>query len=119
MNTFSVPTFVAVYLALCGGYLRNTLAGSVVLNSNAIKNLPGGGISNPSQTVSVSPRASASEGGVGQAGATGSLSVSIIKQFCCCVKIYLRILHAIEDYFAHFPSNGMLFTTEFLMSPPT
>ncbi|XP_041921565.1 dickkopf WNT signaling pathway inhibitor 1a [Alosa sapidissima] len=76
MNTFSVPTFLAMYLALCGGYLRNAQGGSVVLNSNAIKNLPGGGISHPSLSVSVSPRASPAVGGVGQAGATGTSSPS-------------------------------------------
>ncbi|KAL2083331.1 hypothetical protein ACEWY4_021104 [Coilia grayii] len=78
MHTFSVPTFVAVYLALCGSYLRNA-QGSVVLNSNSIKNLPGGGISNPSQSVSVSPRASPPVSGVGQPGATGTSSPSTCK----------------------------------------
>lgn len=80
MHTFSVPTFVAVYLALFGGYLRNAQANSAVLNSNSIKNLPGGGASNPSQSVSVSPRASPSVIGVGKPGATGTSSVSISRQ---------------------------------------
>lgn len=79
MNTLSLPTFVAVYLALCCGYLRISLAGSSVFNSNAIKNLPGGGISHPNQSVSASPRASPPASRVGHSGSPGTSSPSSCK----------------------------------------
>ncbi|KAG9346004.1 hypothetical protein JZ751_007819 [Albula glossodonta] len=48
-----VPVFVAFCFTLCG-YFDTVHAGSILLNSNAIKNLPGG-VANPSNPVSVSP----------------------------------------------------------------
>ncbi|XP_020335556.1 dickkopf-related protein 1 [Oncorhynchus kisutch] len=52
MPHLSVLRFMAVYLMLFG-YLGDAYAGAVLLNSNAIKNLPGG-----NDTVSPSPRPS-------------------------------------------------------------
>lgn len=60
MQLLSVRRFMAVYLTLFG-YFGNAYAGAVLMNSNAIKNLPGGGGSDP---VSPSPRTSTS-GSVG------------------------------------------------------
>ncbi|XP_062320615.1 dickkopf-related protein 1-like [Osmerus eperlanus] len=64
MSQLSMRRFMALYLTLLG-YVGDTYAGSVLVNSNAIKNLPGGGGPNPAHTVSPSPR-SPSSGSDGQ-----------------------------------------------------
>lgn len=51
--------FLAVYLTLFG-YLGDVYAGTVLVNSNAIKNLPGASGSKGADTVSPSPRTSPS-----------------------------------------------------------
>ncbi|KAG7492708.1 hypothetical protein MATL_G00017530 [Megalops atlanticus] len=48
-----VPVFLAFYFTVCG-YFEAARGGSVLLNSNAIKNLPGGA-ANPSLPVSATP----------------------------------------------------------------
>ena len=53
MLRVSVPVFVVFCCAICL-YSENAYAGPVLLNSNAIKNLPGG-VANPSHPVSASP----------------------------------------------------------------
>ncbi|KAG5855427.1 dickkopf-related protein 1b [Anguilla rostrata] len=53
MLRVSVPVFV-VFCCTMGLYSENAHAGSILLNSNAIKNLPGG-VANPSHPVSASP----------------------------------------------------------------
>lgn len=62
-----IPTahrFFAVYLTLFG-YVGDVYAGTVLMNSNAIKNLPGDFGSKGADTVSPSPRTSP-PGGSGQ-----------------------------------------------------
>lgn len=59
MQTPSARRFLAVYLTLFG-YLGDVYAGTVLMNSNAIKNLPGASGSKGSDTVSPSPRTSPS-----------------------------------------------------------
>lgn len=69
MPNLSVGRFMAMYLTLFG-YLGDAYAGAVLLNSNAIKNLPG-----VTDTVSPSPRPS-SAGNDGQKAVVDTLQVS-------------------------------------------
>lgn len=59
MQMPSAHRFLAVYLTLFG-YLGDVYTGTVLMNSNAIKNLPGASGSKGSDTVSPSPRTSPS-----------------------------------------------------------
>lgn len=59
MQIPSTHCFMAVYLTLFG-YLGDVYAGTVLMNSNAIKNLPGASGSKGADTVSPSPRTSPS-----------------------------------------------------------
>ncbi|KAL3971966.1 dickkopf-related protein 1-like [Oreochromis aureus] len=63
MKMPSVRRFLAVYLTLFG-YLGDVYAGTVLTNSNAIKNLPGAPVVKDTDSVSPSPRTSPS-GGMG------------------------------------------------------
>ncbi|XP_030628264.1 dickkopf WNT signaling pathway inhibitor 1a [Chanos chanos] len=75
MQPVSLPAFVAVYLALCSGYLDDALAGSVLRNS--IKNVPvESGVSNPSNTVSVRPHTATSDSGISRKGDSGTPPLS-------------------------------------------
>lgn len=64
MMQLSAHRFLAVYLTLFG-YLGDVYAGTVLMNSNAIKNLPGASGGKGTNTVSPSPRTSPS-GSLGQ-----------------------------------------------------
>lgn len=55
----SARRFLAVYLTLFG-YLGDVYAGTVLTNSNAIKNLPGAPVVKDTDSVSPSPRTSPS-----------------------------------------------------------
>ncbi|KAF0027570.1 hypothetical protein F2P81_020311 [Scophthalmus maximus] len=57
MQSPSAHRFLAVYLTLFG-YLGDAYAGTVLMNSNAIKNLPGAAGGKGADTVSPSPRTS-------------------------------------------------------------
>lgn len=70
--------FFAVYLTLFG-YFGEVYAGTVLMNSNAIKNLPGDFGSKGADTVSPSPRTSPPSG-------TGHKSVDA-QQVISCVKV--------------------------------
>ena len=74
MSQLSMRRFMALYLTLLG-YVGDTYAGSVLGNSNAIKNLPGGGGPNPAHTVSPSPL-SPSSGSDGQRLVVDTVQVS-------------------------------------------
>lgn len=67
MQTPSAHRFAALYLTLFG-YLGGVYSGTVLMNSNAIKNLPGVFGSKGADTVSPSPRTSPS-GGMGHKSA--------------------------------------------------
>ncbi|KAG8000164.1 Dickkopf-related protein 1 [Nibea albiflora] len=74
MQMPSAHRFLAVYLTLFG-YLGDVYTGTVLMNSNAIKNLPGASGSKGSDTVSPSPRTSPS-GSVGHKLPVDTLQVS-------------------------------------------
>lgn len=86
MLILSVRRFMAVYLTLFG-YFGDVYAGTVLMNSNAIKNLPGGaaagagaaaaagGGAKTADTVSPSPRTSPS-GSMGHKAAADTLQVT-------------------------------------------
>ncbi|XP_028279275.1 dickkopf-related protein 1-like isoform X2 [Parambassis ranga] len=57
MYTASAHRFLAVYLTLLG-YFGDAYAGAVLMNSNAIKNLPGASAAKVAETVSPTPRTS-------------------------------------------------------------
>lgn len=57
MHFTSAHRFLAVYLTLFG-YLGDVYAGAVLVNSNAIKNLPGTSAGKGAETVSPTPRTS-------------------------------------------------------------
>ena len=61
MHSPSAHRLLAVYLTLFG-YLGDVYAGTVLMNSNAIKNLPGAPGGKSDNTVSPSPRTSPSGG---------------------------------------------------------
>ncbi|XP_029306153.1 dickkopf-related protein 1-like [Cottoperca gobio] len=69
--------FLAVYLTLFG-YLGDVYTGTVLVNSNAIKNLPGASGSKGADTVSQSPRTSPS-GSIGH-----KLPVDTLQQSAVC-----------------------------------
>lgn len=57
MHRASAHRFLAVYLTLLG-YFGDAYAGAVLMNSNAIKNLPGASAGKVAETVSPTPRTS-------------------------------------------------------------
>ncbi|XP_031162804.1 dickkopf-related protein 1-like [Sander lucioperca] len=69
--------FLAVYLTLFG-YLGDVYTGTVLVNSNAIKNLPGASVGKGTNTVSPSPRTSPS-GSIGH-----KLPVDTLQQSGVC-----------------------------------
>ncbi|XP_053189124.1 dickkopf-related protein 1-like [Scomber japonicus] len=77
MQIPSTHCFMAVYLTLFG-YIGDVYAGTVLMNSNAIKNLPGASGSKGTDTVSPSPRTSPS-GGMGH-----KLSVDTLQVISVC-----------------------------------
>lgn len=82
MQMPSAHRFLAVYLTLFG-YLGDVYTGTVLMNSNAIKNLPGASGSKGSDTVSPSPRTSPS-GSVVHKLPVDTLQVITVRkiQFC-------------------------------------
>lgn len=78
MQIPSVRRFLAVYLTLLR-YLGDVYAGTVLMNSNAIKNLPGASGSKGSDTVSPSPRTSPS-GGMGHKIPVDTLQVNPVRK---------------------------------------
>lgn len=81
----SVRGFLAVYLTLFG-YLGDVYAGTVLTNSNAIKNLPGAPIVKDTDSVSPSPRTSPS-GSMGHKLPADTLQVinSAVRKSQVCV----------------------------------
>lgn len=77
MKIPSAHRFLAVYLTLFG-YLGEVYTGTVLMNSNAIKNLPGVFGSKGADTVSPSPRTSPS-GSIGHKSAD-TLQVSLMRK---------------------------------------
>lgn len=81
MQIPSARRFFAVYLTLFG-YLGDVYTGTVLMNSNAIKNLPGVFGSKGADTVSPSPRTSPS-GSMGHKSADTLQVIPVRKsQFC-------------------------------------
>lgn len=82
MQMPSARRFLAVYLTLFG-YLGDVYTGTVLMNSNAIKNLPGASGSKGSDTVSPSPRTSPA-GSMGHKLPVDTLQVIPVRksQFC-------------------------------------
>ena len=81
MQIPSAHRFLAVYLTLFG-YLGDVYAGTVLMNSNAIKNLPGASGSKGSDTVSPSPRTSPS--GMGHKSPVDTLQVNPMRKSQIC-----------------------------------
>lgn len=73
MQVASAHRFLAVYLTVLG-YLGDVYAGTVLMNSNAIKNLPSASGAKGADTVSPSPRTSPS-GSVGHKSPADTLQV--------------------------------------------
>lgn len=90
MQTPSAHRFLAVYLTLFG-YLGDVYTGTVLMNSNAIKNLPAASGSKGSDTVSPSPHTSPS-GSVGHKLPVDTLQViPVRKSHFCAPRQKLRL----------------------------
>lgn len=101
MQLPSAHRFLAVYLTLFG-YFGDVYAGTVLTNSNAIKNLPGAAVGKGTNTVSPSPRTSPS-GSVGHKLPTDTLQVMnfpVRKSLCTATKkaAFVYVLQVISQY---------------------
>lgn len=97
--------FFALYLALFG-YVGEVYAGTVLMNSNAIKNLPADFASKGADTVSPSPRTS-------PPGGTGHKSVDALQVIPCVKVSSVRHGTIMFEFDPHYHNCPITFTSFF------